>query len=138
MSTAKKTVNIEEVVRITSLKGKLYLALKDGKKHTVASVKPMLTKAGLSGHYAGIMYALGRVLRSHFGKQIVLTDRGTKTATMQIVPYAKPTPQTAGRAKVAAKTSASKSKTKSKSSKSTTASKKSHTPKAEAVAVAAE
>ena len=84
MSTAK---TIDQFVRITSSKGKLYLALKDGKKHTITELKRITGYTGFRGFW-GPVYGLNRLLKSEFGKQITIVDRFEKTGTLQMVPFA--------------------------------------------------
>lgn len=78
---------IEDHTRLVSAKGKLYLALKDGKKHQIPAIRKMLAAAGAKRIY-GVIYALGRILRANAGKQIIITDRFEKTGTLQMIPYA--------------------------------------------------
>lgn len=81
-------LKVEDVVRINSGKGKVYLALKDGKAHKITAIVAMLRKEGLDHPWAAV-YGLGRILKAQFGKQIVV-DR--EASTFQMTAFAKARP----------------------------------------------
>lgn len=81
-------LKVEDVVRINSGKGKVYLALKDGKAHQIKTILAMLKKEGIEHKFPAV-YGLGRILRAQFGKQIVV-DR--EKGTFQMTPFVKARP----------------------------------------------
>jgi hypothetical protein len=87
MATKIVTVpKIEELVRITSRTGKLYLILKDRKKHNIRDIRKTLTGT-YKGAIFSVVYRLGRLLRAHMGLQIEIVDRFDKAGYIKLAPF---------------------------------------------------
>jgi hypothetical protein len=67
----KTAAKIEDVIRLESGTGKAYVALKDGKAHSLKALITALHKAG-SPHAWGVIYRIGRLVAKHTGRQIVI------------------------------------------------------------------
>ncbi len=101
MSTKKTTYTIDQLCRITSSTGVLYLTLKDGKRHSVETLKTMFAERGHRSIW-GLAFKLRRLLYNYMGQTIQIENRHNKNATVQIVPLAK-TAKTATKATKPAK-----------------------------------
>lgn len=84
---------IEDHYRLTSGVAKLYLALKDGKKHSISDMRKMLQKGGLKRKIFGHVYALGRLLREHNAQDVYIEKTGWSgdfvVGTLQIAAFTK-------------------------------------------------
>jgi hypothetical protein len=80
---------IDDFIRITSRTGKLYLILKDRRKHSIRDIRKALTGT-YKGHIYSVVYRLGRLLRANFGMQIEIVDRFSKEGYFKLVPFAAP------------------------------------------------
>lgn len=102
-------VKIDELIRMSSAKGKVFSAIADGKKHSLATIRKMVIKHGASGSGIGAVYGLGRILlASSFPKRVVL-DREADTVQLVSASPAKKSGATKKASKKAAKKVAAKS-----------------------------